>query len=857
LLSAPAGVTLTADGVINWTPAAGQVSATPYTITTRVTDSGTPALTATNSVHVTVLPAAPVAAYQRAYDFADPAPFLGDFRAITRIGGGVAGPTADRRFSLDARSSGGNNVGVFLFDTTPADTTYATQSTFPVTSPVTVEFLVRARTHDSSVAVVFANPRLYGDQVLAVINLRNDAETVRFYVDGSATQTTSGTIGTQVGATASVTTSADPGTLNFIRVRVTLSVSGTTPTLTVTLDDQPPVVSAFSAADFPWSHTLLALRITDPTTTTSSSAVNPIDLADLLVASNATPVAPPPDSTAPAPVNGNLLSVNPGFEAVSFTFSTENTPYALTGWEGYKYQVVNGNHRVVSGTVAAGTTTEGTRAFHIDWGGYLFTAPLARAPILPGQTVEFLNDQRYLIRNFPSEKLGVIRYIEFFDSAGVRIKQVWGTNNDYKVQYNDPTLANVGVWETISLRATAPADAAFVGVRIDAPTGRYVSSSQNYTMDRHVELDNIRLTIVPEAVDRVAYRRLPRLVEPGRAAQLRLHHATPAPRILKASLVDSAGTVRASAQTNVAAGRFLATPLAVAIPSLLPDGTYTWRLELLPTAGGPAVSTVSVPGVLLDQSVSLSTAGNALDFDADHPRIQFMGRIENTNPKQQWLHWFGSEVRVRFSGTALALRGSITGSGSPSVAESTKLTVVIDDDFSNPISVTINSFNYVKTLVSGLADGVHTARLFKGNESDISLRIDGFRVDAGRGLLVPEPLPNRRIEVYGDSVTSGGTATPGYNGYSSLIGRELDADVHIISKGGTGVAGSWVGQDILVNYYDNLSYPDVFNASSSTALPWDFSRWTADIVICAIGHNDQFQAPSSPANATFGARYAE
>lgn len=850
LLNPPAGATITADGVINWTPTANQVSATPYTLTTRVTDSGSPALTATNTVQVTVQAAAPLGTYQRAYDFADPAAFFADFRSITRIGGGTAGPTADRRLMLDARSSGGNNTQVFLFDATPGDTSYATQSTFPVSSPLTVEFLVRARSNDSAVAVVFANPQLYGDQILAVVNIRNDAETIRFYRDGGSTLNTSGSLGTQVGSTVSQTTVAEPGALDFLRVRVTLSVSGTTPTLTVQLGNNPAVTSAFSAGDLTWSQTLLALRIDDPSTTTASSGANPIDLADLVIASNDAPAAPPSAAAPPAPVNGNLLSVNPGFEAVSYSNSNELVAFSFTGWDGYKYQAVNGSVRTVNGTVAAGTTTEGTRAFHIDWGGYLSTAPSARAPISPGQTVEFRYDQRSLVRNFPNEKLGVYRFIEFFDSAGIRIKQVWGTQNDYKVQYAGTNAT--GVWETIALRAVAPPDAAYVGVRIDAPVGRFVDLNNNFTQDRHVELDNIRLTIVPETVDRLAARRAPRLVEPGKVATLKLNYIALAARTLRAALLDAAGTVRASAALNVPAGRFRATPVTLSIPSSLPDGTYSWRLELLPTAGGRAVATVNVPGVLIDQTVALSTAGNGTDFDSDHPNVQFMGRIENTDPKKQWLHWFGSEVRVRFSGPSLALRGTVTDTGFGG-AESVSVFVVVDDDFANPISTTLNSFNFVKTLVSGLSDTVHTVRIFKASETDVSFRVDGFRVAAGRGLLRPEPLPSRRIEIYGDSVTSGGTASPSSSAYAPLLGRELDADVHIVSKGGTGVAASFSGQDILVNYYDNLSYPNVFNASATGSLPWDFSRWTADVVVCCIGHNDQF----NNGGATFNSRYAE
>ncbi len=839
LTAAPSGASISSNGVITWTPTIGQVSASPYTFTTLVTDSGNPALTATNTFQVTVT-AAPIFEYSQSLSFSTASDFDSNFRVISNIGGGTLG-VVNEAFQVDARSSGGNTDAVLIYDTTPGDASHATQTTFPTDKQVRVSFLARAATPGSTFTVSFADPRNASNRVSATLILNTGNDILRFYKDGTITAVSSAP-GTQVGTDTTFDAGSDPGDGNLVPVTVILSVSGTTPTLTVVVGSQSPVTSSFVAGDIDWASTLVLLRFDDP-----STSLGALEIKNLLVAGG-TPVAPVAPVLPPAPgADGNLITVNPSFESGSL--NNFSGSYSFTGWNGTN--ALFSSHAINTGSVAAGTTTNGVKYLRQSWGGTLTTAALSRPPATPGTTYELTYDQRSLIRNFPSEKLGCTPIIEFFDAAGVRIKQVWNTDSAYRIQ-----TTGINTWETFTLRAVAPPGTAYVGLFFNNPSGRFSSSTADYTQDRHVEMDNIRLKVVAESVDRLAYRRLPRLVEPGKTATVKIHHISVAPRTLKVALLNASGAVVASAQTAVPAGRFRATPLNVAIPSGLPNGTYSWRVELLPTFGGSALATLKLPGVLIDETVAAPTAANGTDFDADHARIQFMGRIENTNPKQQWLHWWGSEVRVRFAGTSLALRGSITDNGF-GAAESTNLFVVIDENFANPISVPINSFNYVKTLVSGLPDGVHTARLFKNNETDISLRIDGFRVDAGRGLLVPEPLPPRRIEFYGDSVTSGGTASPGYMAYAALLGRELDADVHIISKGGTGVAGSFSNQDILVNYYDNLSFPNVFNASSSNALPWDFSRWTADIVICAIGHNDQFQAPSAPANATFSARYAE
>ena len=201
------------------------------------------------------------------------------------------------------------------------------------------------------------------------------------------------------------------------------------------------------------------------------------------------------------------------------------------------------------------------------------------------------------------------------------------------------------------------------------------------------------------------------------------------------------------------------------------------------------------------------------------------------------MYWFGSEVRLRFSGTSLTLLGGCGGNGygGPYPAN---LLVIIDGNVTNYTGISVNSENGSFPLVTHLAPGIHTARLFKAGETDEQIHVSGFNVDTGAGLLRPEPLPIHRLEIFGDSVTSGGSASPNFLGYAPLLGTELNADVHVISKGGTGVAASFSGLDILLNYWNNLSFPSAFNAA--TGLKWDTSQWIPDAAIIAIGHNDQF-----------------
>ena len=534
------------------------------------------------------------------------------------------------------------------------------------------------------------------------------------------------------------------------------------------------------------------------------------------------------------------MLTNPGFETGNLS-SSANGPYTLTGWEGTNLRY--GGHFIGSGTVAAGTVTQGNKKLVQTWGGTLNTAVSARVLAAPGATFLLRYDQVARVRNFPAEKLGSFRYIEFFDAAGVLLKKAYGTASDYVVQDTGKDL-----WQTFSLRATAPVNTASMGVRVDSPAGAYVGNT-SYEDDRSVEYDNFSLTLVPETVDRLAYRRAPRLVEPGKNATLRIHHVCMAPRVLEVGLVNAAGIEVAISSMNVAKGRFLNTSLVVPIPAGLANGTYEWRIRLRASAAAPELVFKAIPGVFVNETVALPAAG-AIEFLADHPNVQYMGRIENLANGSRWLHWFGSEVRLRFSGTSATLRGSVNDNGFGGAVPG-EIIVVVDDNFAAAVTLPLTSFNFTQPLVTGLPNGVHTLRIFKSNETDKHVRIDAIRVDAGKGLLLPEPLPARKIEIFGDSVTSGGNATPTLGGYAPLLGRELDADVHIISKAGSGVAASFSGVALLGDYYDNLTFPNAFDGSVGQA--WNFSQWTPNLIVIGIGHNDQFNGGA----ITFPAKYLE
>lgn len=160
------------------------------------------------------------------------------------------------------------------------------------------------------------------------------------------------------------------------------------------------------------------------------------------------------------------------------------------------------------------------------------------------------------------------------------------------------------------------------------------------------------------------------------------------------------------------------------------------------------------------------------------------------------------------------------------------------------------------TLVKEERNRKHKILFFKRMDSCHELVLEHLYLSEGSELLDPLPVPRRRIEVYGDSVSAGevsealdyvGRPDPEHNGeysnswysYSWMTARKLHAQIHDIAQGGIPLmrGTGWVEDPIFigmeevwdkVHYYPNLTTPT----------PWDFSKYTPHVVIIAVGQND-------------------
>jgi hypothetical protein len=232
-----------------------------------------------------------------------------------------------------------------------------------------------------------------------------------------------------------------------------------------------------------------------------------------------------------------------------------------------------------------------------------------------------------------------------------------------------------------------------------------------------------------------------------------------------------------------------------------------------------------------------------------HENLQYSGRIDFEVPEAPILIYPSSYVTFRFTGTFCKV-----------ILENKRiwwnnfLGFVIDgkqDKIELP-----NEGQVCLTLVDGLEDKEHTLLLFKRMDNCHTVKLHGFVLEEGAEVLKTEERPNRRIEVYGDSVSAGevseaidyvGKADPEHQGeysnswysYAWMAARKLKAEIHNVAQGGIALldhTGWFAAPDLLgmENVYDKLQY----NPGAGEIKPWNFTQYIPHVIIVAIGQND-------------------
>lgn len=242
--------------------------------------------------------------------------------------------------------------------------------------------------------------------------------------------------------------------------------------------------------------------------------------------------------------------------------------------------------------------------------------------------------------------------------------------------------------------------------------------------------------------------------------------------------------------------------------------------------------------------------------DAEDPHIQYFGRWDFTdkkNPKGNWgciyikAKFQGTSIKAKFSGSSEYWQCKIDGNEMPKFAIS-------------------SAGEY--TLATGLSDTVHTLELFRRSGGSFGITtFSGFVLDSGKFLVEPEPTPERKIEVIGDSISvgfgnegSGGTSAStenGYKAYGPQLARMFNAQWSIIAHSGQGIyrnlnepmppTQQHMPDEFLLTWFP--IYPAMPNIN------WDFGRYKPDVFIIFLGTNDFSGSAPYPSQNDFESTY--
>ena len=230
--------------------------------------------------------------------------------------------------------------------------------------------------------------------------------------------------------------------------------------------------------------------------------------------------------------------------------------------------------------------------------------------------------------------------------------------------------------------------------------------------------------------------------------------------------------------------------------------------------------------------------------------LQYSGRIDFEDKTAPELVFACTSIKLRFTGTSVKVRLRNHRN------YWTNQMGYFLDGAQGRITLRDDDKEETYTIAENLSDGMHELLFFKRMDSCHTVTFLGFELSDGAEVLACEEKPKRRIEVFGDSVSCGevseavdyvGKPDPEHDGqysnswysYSWMTARKLGAEIHDTSQGGIALlnkTGWFAGPDFcgMESCYDKVRY----NPQLGEQKPWDFSKYIPQVVIVAIGQND-------------------
>lgn len=230
-------------------------------------------------------------------------------------------------------------------------------------------------------------------------------------------------------------------------------------------------------------------------------------------------------------------------------------------------------------------------------------------------------------------------------------------------------------------------------------------------------------------------------------------------------------------------------------------------------------------------------------FRADHPYIQYTGRIDFSNPALPRFWAPGVYIKAKFRGKSceIILNDEMLFGINHNYVE-----IIIDNK--RPFRIqTTGKTNTIKAA-GGLSNGDHTITICKNTESGIGyLEFAGLKC---KTLMIADDKPMRKIEFIGNSITCGSGSDQSkipcdkgqwydqhnaYLSYGAVTARNLKAQWHLSAVSGIGLIHSCCNMTITM--------PRVFNKENmrSDSLKWDFKKYEPQVVTVCLGQNDGVQ----------------
>lgn len=255
--------------------------------------------------------------------------------------------------------------------------------------------------------------------------------------------------------------------------------------------------------------------------------------------------------------------------------------------------------------------------------------------------------------------------------------------------------------------------------------------------------------------------------------------------------------------------------------------------------GGDALPDASARDAGVDLTPATTSDARA-SGDAGTPSVRFVGRVDWTNPAAPRFAWPGTTVLARFAGSTIGVRLS---------GPTTYFDVAIDG-VAQPAPLVLSAGQTNYPLATGLSAGAHELSLYRRSEAGIAGTGDttflGMILDPAGALLPPSPPAARRIEIVGDSITTG-YGDQSVNGACPNVLAAQDHDVAFGADAARTVGAdlvtiAWTAKGMYRNNGGDMTdtMPILYGRTlpDQTTDTWDFTSWIPDAVVIYLGNND-------------------